>query len=130
MQQINITSPIIKMPFGKHKGKVFWTLGKGYFSWLSQQQITTATETAIEEAITLYDNQGSFAVMKRSKANKYITRLETILQSERMANARIDEGDKDWDYFVYPIQDRTDEPPKKPKGYFPSADDYFYTPKN
>lgn len=129
MSEFNFTSPLVKMPFGKHKGKVFWTLGPSYFKWLSEQSITTATARVLEEAVQLYNAQGSFAVMRRNNLNKYITELVIIMPSERRAEARIEEK-PDWQYFVYPIQDRSDEPPKKPKGYFPDADDYFYTPKN
>lgn len=129
MHQYDLKSAIMKMPFGKHKDKIFWTLGKQYFSWLQTQPHTRLTEQTIEDAIQLWDNQGAFAVMKRNKKDKYWVKLETIMQSERMAKARVDDNNQEWEYFVYAIQDRTGQP-EKPKGYFPGSDDEIFKIKN
>ena len=124
----NLTSPISIMQYGVHVGKVLWTIGPKYFSWVSNQEITPATEKTLEAAQQMYDNQGSFAVLKKRKDKLYIVELVVIMQSERMAQARIDDNDPEWIYFVYPIQER--QPTKLPPGYFPDKDDDIRPNKN
>ena len=130
MNDFNFTSPIVRMPFGKHKGRVFWTLGPSYFNWLSKQPHTSATARVIEEATQLYEQQGAFAIMRRDTVNKYITELVTIKANKRAAEVYYEEK-KGWTYFLYPIQDRTEEERKiYPQGYFPDIEDFEYKSQN
>lgn len=91
------------MPFGEHKGKVFWTLGESYLNFLSRQSITPDTRESIEAARLLLENVGSYAVMRKHSNPRWKQSLKTISYSPLIADAYCESPNE----FVYHIIDNS-----------------------
>lgn len=99
---IDFKSPIVKIPFGIHKGKLLWTRHISYWSWLENNGCTQDTRNSIQDAYELSKNLGKFAVLRKSKKVKFLVRLKCIYSSKAVAEANCENTDE-WEDFVYHI---------------------------
>lgn len=96
-------SPVAKIPFGKFVGRLVWEAPTSWFRWLMEQDITDATERTIEDAIRMKEEEGSYAVIRKSKKTKFLFILKSIHTTQAFAEAHCDETDE-WHDYVYPLQ--------------------------
>lgn len=97
-------SPLVKMPFGNHKGTIFWMLPLTYLNWMIGQPLAEYTKQTIEDAIKMQEgeNLGCFAVLRKHKHIKFLVRLKSIHLTKGAATAHCDDT-VEWADFVHHI---------------------------
>lgn len=99
---INLLSPVTKLPFGKHKGEVLWTLGIQYLCYLQTCGVTPDTKQTIEDACQLFMNKGAYAILRKSKTVQWKVTLKTIVSSKAVAESHC-ESNEQYEEYVYHI---------------------------
>jgi hypothetical protein len=100
---LDLKSPIAKMFFGKHKGHPVWTIGHGSLEWIrSNMNVSERTLRTLSDAGEMHNNQGSWAVIRKSKVEKFVATLVCIVSTEAQANARL-ENTADYEDISYHI---------------------------
>lgn len=99
---INLLSPVAKIPFGKYKDTLVWEAPTTWFRWLMEQDITEYTVKTIEDALRMKEEEGGYAVLRKSKKKKFLFVLKSIHTTQGFAEAHCDDTDE-WQDYVYPL---------------------------
>jgi hypothetical protein len=101
---IDYSSPIARLPFGKYKGEVMWTIGLNSLDWmLANFNLTPRGIDTINDAKQLFVRSGEYAVMRNLKGERWECKLQGIYSSRSIAEAHTNIGDG-YEDFVYHIK--------------------------
>lgn len=101
--QINLESPIGKMPFGKYKGELIWTLPVNQVSWMKANlNLSDRSKRTMDDAWQMFLQEGQFAVLRKFKDEKWHIQLQGIFSTKGAAEGHCNVGDG-FDDFVYSI---------------------------
>lgn len=101
--QINLESPIGKMPFGKYKGELIWTLPINQVAWMKQNlNLSARSIKTLDDAMEMMLKEGEYAVLRKFKDERWYIQLQGIFSSEKIAEAHTNASQL-FDDFVYHI---------------------------
>lgn len=101
--QINIDSPIGKMPFGKYKGELIWQLPIHQVAFMKQNlNLSERSIKTLDDAMEMMLKEGQYAVLRRFKGEKWHIQLQGVFGSEKIAEAHTNVG-PGFEDFVYHI---------------------------
>lgn len=101
--QINLESPIGKMPFGVYTNQLIWTLPVNQVSWMrANLNLSDRSKRTMDDAWQMFLHEGQYAVLRRFKGEKWHVQLQGIYSSENIAEAHTNVG-PDFEDFVYHI---------------------------
>lgn len=105
---LDITSPIAKMPFGKHKGEIIWTIGLGGLSWIIQNiPSTERTQQTFKDAQEMAVHSGEWAVLRKFPKDKFYVKLQDIYNTKHEAEKACVYSHGNFEDFTYQIIEST-----------------------
>lgn len=101
--QINLESPIGKMPFGKYKGELIWTLPINQVAWMkANMNLSDRSIKTLDDGWEMFLKEGQFAVLRKFKDEKWHVQLQGIYESKNIADTHTNVG-PGFEDFVYHI---------------------------
>lgn len=78
--QINLESPIGKMPFGKYKGELIWTLPINQVAWMKQNlNLSERSIKTLDDGMEMMLKEGEYAVLRKFKNERWYVQLQGYL---------------------------------------------------
>lgn len=101
--QIKLESPIDKMPFGKYKGELIWTLPVNQVGWMKANlNLSDRSQRTLDDAWAMFLKEGEYAVLRKFKDEKWHVQLQGIFSTKGAAEGHCNVGPT-FDDFVYHI---------------------------
>lgn len=101
--QINLESPIAKMPFGKYKGDIIWTLPINQVAWMkANMNLSPRSMKTLDDGLEMMLHEGEYAVLRKFISEKWHVQLQGIFSTLGAAEGHTEVG-PGFEDFVYPI---------------------------
>lgn len=101
---LEIHSPITKMPFGKNKGELIWSLGLGSLSYiLAKWELSERTRQTFNDASAMFIRSGEYAVLRRFTREPNYIKLMGIFNTNADADKQTQYSSGNYEDFVYHI---------------------------
>lgn len=100
---INLESPIGKMPFGKYKGDLIWSLSISQVSWMkANMNLSDRSIKTLDDGLEMMLHEGQYAVLRKFKDEKWHIQLQGIFSTLGAAEGHTEVGST-FEDFVYHI---------------------------
>lgn len=101
---LDFSSPIAKLPFGKYKGEVMWTIGLNALGYMKDNfNLTEKAKATLNDAMEIFVHSGQYAVMRNIRGTEWLCKSQGFYSSKAVAEAHCNKGDG-YEDFVYHIK--------------------------